>query len=342
MKASRAEIERALDRPSDNIRCILLHGPDDAGSRALADRLAKAMGSDAERIDLDGAALAKDPALLADEAASTSLFGGARWIRVRASGDEVTDAVEALLSAAQAGNPVVIVAGTLKPASKLLKLALASPAVPVFASYPPEGREAGQIVAGMAAPLGLKVAPDIARRIFDAAAGNRAIVAQELEKIACFLNAEGGAARDVDAGVLEAIGAGEGESSSAALIDFALTGAARPAVEELKQLAESGEDGIPLVRTMLRRLLQLAALRAEADRASIDAAMNSGAGKAIFWKEKATVEAELRRWSASDLAMLVDRITAAQARLMESGSAGAVTASHELLTIARAAAGRGR
>ncbi|GAO40097.1 DNA polymerase III delta subunit [Sphingomonas changbaiensis NBRC 104936] len=337
MKASRAEIERTLDRPSDSVRCILLHGPDDAGSRALSERLAKAMGADAERIDLDGATLAKDPALLSDEAASTSLFGGARWIRVRANGDEVTEAVEALLAAPQAGNPVVVIAGALKPASKLLKLALASPAMPAFASYAPEGREADQMVAGLGAALGLRIAPNIARRIFDAAAGDRAIVVQELEKIASFLDAGEGPPREVDAAVLDAIGAGEGESSSGALADAVLTGAARPAVEELKQLAESGEDGIPLIRAMLRRLLQLAALRADADRTSL-----AEATKAVFFKDKDVVAAELRRWNAPDLAMLVDRITAAQARLMESGSAGAVTASQELLTIARAAAGRGR
>jgi DNA polymerase-3 subunit delta len=115
-----------------------------------------------------------------------------------------------------------------------------------------------------------------------------------------------------------------------------LTGAVRPAVEELNQLSESGEDGIPLIRAMLRRLLQLAALRADADRTSL-----ADATKAVFFKDKDVVAAELRRWSAPDLAMLVERITAAQARLMESGSAGPVTASRELLTIARAAA-RGR
>jgi len=338
VKANRAEIERALDRPSEQVRCYLLHGPDEAGSRALAERLARAMGADAERIDLDATALSKDPALLADEAASTSLFGGARWIRVRANGDEVTEAVEALLQAPQAGNPVAIVAGALKPASKLLKLALASPAVLACASYAPEGRDADQMVMGMATALGLRVAPDVARRVFDAAAGDRAVVAQELEKIALYLDGGG----EVDAGVLEAIGAGESESSSSALVDAVLTGAVRNAVAELTQLRESGEDGVPLVRAMLRRLLQLAALRSEADRTSLAAAMNGGAGKALFWKEKPIVEAELKRWTSPDLAMLVERITAAQAQLMASGGVGAVTASQELLTIARAAAGRGR
>nr|WP_157025953.1 DNA polymerase III subunit delta [Sphingomonas horti] len=325
-----------MDQRDPAVRCFLLYGPDEASSRALADRLGSAMGSDAERVDLDGATLARDPALLADEAASTSLFGGARWIRVRASGDEATEAVEALLSAPQAGNPVAIVAGALKPASKLLKLALASPAVSAFASYLPDVREAGPLVAGMAAPLGLRVAADVARRIFDAAAGDRAVMARELEKIAAFLDAGPDAPRDVEGATLDAIGAGEGESSAAALIDAVLTGNLRGTVDELRQLAESGEDGVPLVRAMHRRLLQLAALRGEADRSGIESAI-AGAGKSLFWKEKPIVEAELRRWSSADLAMLVERITAAQAQLLESGSAGTMGPSQELLTIARAA-----
>lgn len=333
--AKRPDIERALEKAG--ARCFLLYGPDEASSRALADRLGAAMGADAERIDLDGATLAKDPALLADEAAAHSLFGGARYIRVRASGDEALDAVEALLAAPQAGNPVVIVAGTLKPASKLLKLALASPDALAFASYPPDARDAAPLVIGLAQPLGLKLAPDLARRIFDAAAGDRAVIAQELEKLALFVDASPDAPRELQADDLEAIGAGEGESSVGALVDAVLTGATRPAIEELKQLKGSGEDGVPLLRAMLRRLLQLAALRAEADRSSIATAMN-GACKALFWKEQPVVEAQLRRWSSAEIARMIERITVAQAQLLASGTAGPVLVSEELLTVARAAA----
>src|SRR3546814_14865339 len=82
------------------------------------------MGPDAERIDLDGAALKIDPARLADEAASISLFGGARWIRVTLAGDEALPAIEGLLQAAQAGNPVIPIGGPLKTISKILKLEL--------------------------------------------------------------------------------------------------------------------------------------------------------------------------------------------------------------------------
>lgn len=342
MKAEKRQIERAIDHPGVDFRCLLFHGPDEAGSLVMADRLGKAMGGDAERIDLDGGTLKADPARLADEAASSSLFGGARWIRVRASGDEVLDAVEALVASPQAGNPVAIVTGALKPASKLLKLALASPLIAAFASYMPEARDAVPLVNALASAVHLRMSSDLAQRIFDAAAGDRAVIAREVEKLALFVDASEERPVTLTAEAVDALGAGEGESSSTALIDAVLTGQVRDAVEEQRAVAEAGEHGIPLVRATLRRLLQLAALRAEADRSSLAQVMNGPSAKALFWKDKPMVEAELRRWRSADLAMLIDRITTAQTQLLQSGGAGAVIASQELLTIARAAAGRGR
>ena len=133
MKANRAQIERALREPA-GFRYFLLHGPDEAGSRGLLKRLASAMGEGAERVDLIGAELKADPARLADEAASFSMFGDKRWVLVDPAGDEVTSAVEALAEAPAAGNPIAILAGALKPASRLLKLALADPAALAIAT----------------------------------------------------------------------------------------------------------------------------------------------------------------------------------------------------------------
>jgi DNA polymerase-3 subunit delta len=98
------------------------------------------------------------------------MFGGARWILVDSAGDETVPALEALLEAPAAGNPVALLAGSLKPASKLLKLALGAPSALAFASYTPDAREAGQLVLGMARAQGLIVRPDVASRIAEAAA----------------------------------------------------------------------------------------------------------------------------------------------------------------------------
>jgi len=99
MKPEEARLRRALDAADPAIRFYLLYGPDEAGSRALADRLAAAMGAEAERIDLTSGQLKSDPARLTDEAAAISLFGGRRWIRLEPATGDAIEAVQALLEA---------------------------------------------------------------------------------------------------------------------------------------------------------------------------------------------------------------------------------------------------
>src|SRR3546814_2765198 len=92
MKAGRAEIARAVDRPDPALRLLLLHGPDEAGSRALGARFEAALGDGYERIDLAPGDLKADPARLTDEAAATSMFGAAMLIRISGIADESADA----------------------------------------------------------------------------------------------------------------------------------------------------------------------------------------------------------------------------------------------------------
>ena len=46
MKAARGSIGRALDQPDPAIRLYLFHGPDEGQSRALGERLLKALGAE--------------------------------------------------------------------------------------------------------------------------------------------------------------------------------------------------------------------------------------------------------------------------------------------------------
>lgn len=189
MKANRAQISRALDQPDGATRFYLLYGPDLAGSRELAGRLAAAMGADAERIDLAGPALQSDPARLADEAASIGLFGGARHILVDGAGDEIAAAVKALIDAPSAGNPVVAIAAALRRDSALLKLALDSDRAIAFASYLPEGADAERLAGAIAREAGVRLRPELVRRLVAQTGGDRALLRQETAKFALYLDA---------------------------------------------------------------------------------------------------------------------------------------------------------
>ena len=81
MKAAKASLHGALDRPDPAVRFYLFYGPDEAGSRALALRLLKGLGN-AEKFVVLGSSIKTDPASLTDEAGAMALFGGARAKRL--------------------------------------------------------------------------------------------------------------------------------------------------------------------------------------------------------------------------------------------------------------------
>jgi DNA polymerase-3 subunit delta len=338
VKANRAQIERALSAPSPDIRYCLLYGQDEAGSRALAKLLTNALGAEAERIDLSGAELKGDPGRLADEAAAISLFGGARYIWVEPAGDEILPAIEALAATPAAGNPVAIIAGALKPTSKLLKAALADPQALAFASYLPDARELDRIVIGMGQTQGLGFRPDLARRIADSAGGNRALIEQELRKYALFVDASPERPQQIDHDVLDAVGAANEEGDLSRLVDSVGSGNQALLKAELIRLRGEGIEGIPLIRAVLRRMSLLARLRAEVERGSNVGAVMASQGKAIFFKEKDSVAGQLARWPADLLAKAMGRLLEAERQVKTSGAVGTVAVDEELFAICRQAA----
>jgi DNA polymerase-3 subunit delta len=339
VKANRAQIERALKSPGSEIRLFLLYGPDEAGSRALAKLISAAMGPEAERIELAGSELKSDPARLADDAASISLFGGARYIWVEPAGDEAAEAAEALIGAGTAGNPVVIVAGALKPASRLLKLALAAPCAMAFASYVPEAGEADKLVLEMSRQLGLVIRPDVARRIAEAACGNRAIIGQELSKLALYADAAPERPKQIDHDALDAVGAATDEGDLSRLVDSVLGGDAAALKDELARLHGVGVEGISLVRpALLRRLALLAKLRGEVEQGSSVAAVMASSGKSLFWKEKDVIAAQLARWRSDLISKSMSRVMEVQRQVMSPGGLGPLAVDEELFAICRQAA----
>lgn len=337
MKANRAQLEKALKAPSDT-RFFLLYGPDESGSRSFIPALAASAGAEAERVELTGAELRADPARLADEAASLSLFGGARYILVEPAGDEVVPAVEALMEAPGGGNPVAIVAGALKPASKLLKLALADPSAVAFVSYVPEGRDADRMVIEMARGQGLTVRPETARRIAEGAAGNRAIISQELAKFASFLDSAPDRPRELGDDVVDSVGAASEEGDLIRLVDAVGGGNAAMLQSELVRLSSEGIEGIPLIRAVMRRMTLLAKLRSEVERGNSVSAVMASQGKAIFWKEKDSIALQLSRWRSDLLAKSLGRLLESERQVKASGALGPVAVDEELFAICRQAA----
>jgi DNA polymerase-3 subunit delta len=338
--AKSAAIERALDRPDATIRCYLLYGPDESGSRALAKRLEIAMGADAERIDLEPARLTADPALLSDEASSGSLFGGPRHIRVEGVTDSCLAAVEALLEAPAAGNPVVLIAGALKKDAKLVKRLDGDKAAMSFQSWPPNDADFDRLAVQLGREQGLRIDDDIARRLAESAEGDRAVLASEIVKLALYTDAAPERPVEVTHALFEANSAGNGEADLSRFVDAVTGGDPARLERELARLSGEGQEGITLVRALLRRLLPMAAARAELERGASPSLAAERHGRAMSLKDRKGLERDVGRWPSARIARAVERLGALDRELRHTAGAGTISAEAEFFAIARAAGRR--
>ena len=338
MKADAGRLRSLIAAPPAGIRLYLLHGPDEASAQAAARQLAAAFGKGAERVDLDGATLRKDPTRLADEAASLSLFGDTRFIRATGVGEESLEAITALLAAERAGNPVIALAPGLRATAKVARLALESPLACVCAFYEPSAAEAEKIAQTLARDLGLQADPGVARHIAEASGGDRAVIAQEMEKLALFLDAAPDRPRPLDQAALDAIGADLGEAAQAALVAAIVDGEPAALGLALDRFGADGASPVPWLRALTRRLLALAEMRAAIDGGEPPAAVMKR--HRVFFREEAATLAALRRWTPAMLARATAQVRSAERAVMASNNAGTVLADAAALTIARGLAAR--
>lgn len=334
MKASKGSIGRAVDQPDAGVRFYLLHGPDEAQSRALAERLLQALS--ATRFILNAGAIKSDPASLADEAGAMNLFGGKRLIWIEPATKEIEEGVAALLDAPETESPVVAIAGALPKTSGLLKLAEASGRAIAFAAYAPEGADAERMVVEVGRRFGLKIPSPLAALIAESCGNDRAIVSQELQKFALYIDASSQSPKELDREAVEAVGAELTEGNLSRLADLALAGELSELADELAHLPHAAE-GIPVVRALQRRLLMLAPARARIERGERPNAVMTSLGKSLFWKDKTIFDKLLRLWDAKGLATIAERAGQLERDLMFSPAPDQEVLGEQLLSIARAA-----
>lgn len=324
-----------VDQPDPKLRFFLFLGPDEGQSRALASRLQQGLG--AAKHALSAGDLKANPGLLGDEAASLSLFGERRLIWIEPAGNDIVEAVEALLALPSVENAVVAIAGALTKASPLLKLAEGSPLALAHTAYLPDSDDAPRLVSELGRRVGLKIGSSVGAHIARACGNDQAVIGQELTKLALYVDASPNAPKDLDAAAIEAVGAESNEDDFLKLADLALLGELTPLSEAMARLSPGGSFGIPAIRSLQRRVMMLAPARARIERGErLDAAMASF-GRALFWKDKDDVQRMLRTWTAEDLATIAARAGALERALMFTEAPEREALGEELLAIARKA-----
>jgi DNA polymerase-3 subunit delta len=259
------------------------------------------------------------------------MFGGRNLLWVEPAGDEVWPSVEAVLAATAADHPVVLIAGSLKKTSVLLKAVEAHPLAVAHVSYVPEGRDALQLVADLGHVQGLRISPALAAEFVARTGSDQAVMTQEMAKFALYLGASPDGPRELDEEVLDVLGADSSETDSSQVSDVALSGDLARLTAELDRLESSGVDAIPVVRMLQRRLIMLAGLRSR-----LDAGQRSDQVLAAVWRRDKEVAAKaLPRWTSVRLAVALDRVAKLERSLLLTPAPDRAALGEELVQIAR-------
>jgi DNA polymerase-3 subunit delta len=331
----------AFLRDPGTCRVVLLFGDDIGLIRERSDALVRAVAGTLDDPFRVAELLREDIGSLPAEAASLSLTGGRRVVRVR----EVTDAALAPVQAVLTGpaTALVVLEGAASlPARSRLRAALeAAPDAAAIGCYPDEGRALEETIRATLAEAGVSVEPEALAWLSGQLGADRAATRRELEKLALY---EGAGGR-VD---LEAAAVCVGDIAGLSLDDalFAATAGDVATADRALELAlAEGATAVGVVRAALMHLQRLHRARLAMDHGLSAAEAAKAARPPIFFRRVGAFARALSLWSASALMGAMEGLAEAERGCKRTGAPDGVICRNAVLALARrtrAAAERGR
>lgn len=344
MKATQKNFASHAVKAAKHCRVFFFCGQDEAGASAAADKICELLPEAGERVEMAGADLRKDPALLGDEARSGSLFGDVRHIYVRANGDEACAALEYHLEGEGEACPVLVVATSATDKSRTAKLLEKRDDALVAMFYPPDLSTVSGSVRTMADAAGLRLGGDMAERIARNAGLDVRLAQSEITKLALYLDADPQSPKTVDADALNAIGAQTEEDDFMPLVNAVLSGETAKLSAELRRMREVSMNPVGLLLAFERRASQLARIASALGPRGNLTSMGRGekAALGVFWKEERNIIDQLRCWPPAKMSRLVERLMELHRSLMANNQGAELLLANELTAIARFARGKAR
>jgi DNA polymerase III subunit delta len=319
-------------------RVVLLHGEDAGMIRDRASTLVRAVAGAVDDPFLVAELTREEVGHLADEAASLSLTGGRRVVRLRDATDAATDALTAILKSS-APALVVLEASVLPPRSRLRALVEAAPDAAAIACYPEQGRALEETIRSVLTEAGAAVDRDALAWLSAQLGADRASTRQELEKLALYVGPGG----RVD---LDAAQACVGDLAGLSLDDavFAATEGDVATTDRAMELAiAEGATPVGVLRAALMHLHRLHRVRLSVDAGLSATDATKSARPPVFFRRTGAFAQALGLWSSSALMAAMAALAEAERSCKRTGAPDAALSRNAILVVARrAAAGKTR
>lgn len=337
MKLTGAAIDRFVKQPDAGIRAVLVYGPDEGLVRERAAAIGRTVVADlSDPFQVASfaheAPLLEDPTRLADEAASMSLMGGRRLIRVREAGDKLAKAVAGMLES-PGDSLAVFEAGDLTPRSALRKLFEAAANAAALPCYVEDEAQLSRTIREQLGNQGIQIDSDALSFLAGNLVGDRMIARQEVEKLITYLGAERSCGLD---DILAVIG-----DSADLAIDDAVTAAAQgdlPALDRtLQRLFAENVAAVALLRQAQSYVRRMHVTKARVDAGeSMDVALGR-LQPPLFFKVRDSFRRQVDRWTLPRLDQAMERLVTAESQCKTTGSDDVTLAGRAMFAVAQLA-----
>ena len=333
MKLTWKQIEPFVQKPDPAARVILIYGPDNGLMKERAKIIGKTIVADLNdpfnAVTLDPSIMSEDPAKLSDEAASMSMMGGARLMRIEGGTDKITTQLKDYLKNPSAQNLVIVEAGELSPRSTLRQLCEKEKSAVALPCYVEDERNIGNLVRDSVKNAGYRIAPDASGWLSSNIAGDRARARNEIEKLITYMGEE----KNITIEHVMACCGVAGVQSLENLVYSTAGNQPQIALKALHVLIEEGIPSITILRSLQNHFRRLHLIKSRLQEGeNMDAAVKR-LSPPIFFKQEPLFKQQVQKWSMPALNAILGRLSTLEAECKKTGTPVETLCSQAILGI---------
>jgi len=296
-----ADADRFSQKPPQALIAALVYGPDQGLVRERAENLMKSVLPDLHdpfRVaEFDEDALLRDPARLWDEAASLSMLGGRRVIRIRGAGNGSAKHFARYLEEPAGDALIVVEGGDLAKGAALRRAFEESGDAAAIACYLDDARNLGDVVRAALKSEGFSIDQQALGNLVARLGSDRGVTRRELEKLALYMGDE----KTVTSKHVFAAMGDESDLRMEECCDAAGEGDFKALDTALARLWQAGTSPAPILRLALGHFQRLAAVRSECAGGGDVAMAMKKLRPPVFFTRIDSFKAQVARWNEARL-----------------------------------------
>ena len=314
-----SDADRMAKNPPRGLIAALVFGPDSGLAHERSETLLKTVVqdlSDPFRVsDLDEQTLSNDPARLFDEAASISMLGGRRVVRVRGASNGLAKLFESFLENPAGDALVVVEAGDLAKGSALRTVFEKADNAAAIPCYADSARDLGDVVRQAMKAEGLLIAPDALEDAVSRLGSDRGVTRRELEKLALYVRGK----KEVTLQDVQSAMGDEAEARVEEACDAAGCGDLVRLDLALERLWTADVSAVAVLRQAMSHFQRLLLVGAETARGeSLDGAMKK-LRPPVHFSRSSSFRSQAQKWSETKLGEALDLLLEAEALCKTTG-----------------------